>query len=100
MVADEVLKLLDNGWRVLLYKNQLGSISALAVPKGKSVNAAYRELLRYESPDDTPIEQLGFDGPNRYVTDGFAVAEVLHNLTEKVLFGRLPASDDEDTKSS
>lgn len=60
-LPDECMKLLDNGWNVMLYKNQLGSYTASARNKSSG---------RHE------------------VTDDFTPSKALYRLTEKV-FGNI-----------
>jgi hypothetical protein len=61
-LADECIKLLDNGWCVTMYKNAMGSYTARA--------ASFAE-------PDVLVE-----------TDDFTPSQVLYRLTEKV-FGRI-----------
>lgn len=62
--ADDCMKLLDNGWAIRLFRNQLGSYTAVA---------------KNDSPDHKP----------RYVeTDDFIPSQALYRLVEKV-FGRI-----------
>jgi hypothetical protein len=59
--GNEVVKLLDNGWQVLIFRNELTSYTAIARhPNRKS----------------------------EIVTDDFTVPKVLHRITEKV-FGNI-----------
>lgn len=66
--ADECKKLLDNGWSVVLFKNGLGSYTAVAVPKAKQ-----QRLLR------------AIPRPEKRLTDDFEPSQVLYRVTEKVL---------------
>jgi hypothetical protein len=59
--ADDCQKLLDNGWSILLYKNELGSYTADAMNRN----------------DDN------------VVTDDFTPSQALYRLTEKVTTGRI-----------
>jgi hypothetical protein len=69
-LADESKKLLDNGWRVTLFKNQLGSYSA----KARKVTGVdqYTGKLKYQT----------------CITDDFEPSQALYRLTEKV-FGNI-----------
>lgn len=67
--ADEVKKLLDNDWTVLLYKNQLGSYTAVALKPGDDL-------------DDLPAD-------SNQITDDFEPSQALYRLTEKCLTGRI-----------
>lgn len=95
--AEEALKLLDRGYRIVLTKDGLGSITALAIPKGKSLSQGLREWREFE-----PLPPVGrewtiedaqrevFDGPNKFSGCGHSVSAALHCLTEKAVFHRLP----------
>lgn len=92
---EEVRKLLDNGWQVLVFRNGLGDYSALAVRAEASIDEA---LATYQEPDEliegesikVLCDRLVFGGTNRYCGQGKSVAEALRAVTEKVLFRRLP----------
>jgi hypothetical protein len=64
-LADEAVKLLDNGWRVTLFKNQLGSYTAKAK-----------------------------NGAITVITDDFTPSKALYRLTEKAITGRIVRSDE------
>lgn len=89
---EEVRKLLDNGWQVLLFRDGLGSYSALAVGAGSSVDDAKRRWSHYlpRMRNMAEIKDSVFAGPNRYVGCGHTVDDALRAVTEKVLFRRLP----------
>lgn len=59
-------KLLDNGWSIKLYRNQLGSYTARAQRKDRKVEAK-----------------------GSFITDDFTPSKAIIRLTEKVLFGRV-----------
>lgn len=88
--CEEVRKLLDNGWRVVLFRDGLGQYSALAVRCGRHLDAAMEEWEEYEPGGGTPSTEWPFDGPNRYCGCGLSVAGALKAVTEKVLLRRLP----------
>ncbi len=67
--ADDVQKLLDSGWAVMLYANQMGSYTAVAMKSGQS-----------------PEEAIEID---RQITDDFTPSQALYRLTEKVTTGRI-----------
>jgi hypothetical protein len=62
-LADECKKLLDNGWRIQLFRNELGSYTATATVRIRNAQ-------------------------NHVVTDDFEPSQALYRLTEKV-FGRI-----------
>ncbi len=62
--ADDIQKLLDNKWRVLLFKNDIGSYSAVACSP---------RLTMREAIDDEAL-----------ITDDFTPSQALHRLAEKV----------------
>ncbi len=66
--ADECKKLLDNGWGIAMFRNDLGSYTAVAV---------------------TPRECNAFDSfivdNDAHLTDDFEPSQALYRLTEKVL---------------
>lgn len=66
--ADECKKLLDNGWGIVLYKNQLGSYTACAVIP-KHMDDIHGAVKKY----------------NDLLTDDFEPSQALYRLTEKVL---------------
>ena len=73
--ADDVMKLLDNGWKVTLFANALGSYTARAIrPKpGQSK----RQRDRLGTVNDV-VE-----------TDDFTPSQALYRLTEKATTGRI-----------
>ena len=93
----DAVKLLDNGWQILLFRDGLGQYSALAVRDGASVDEAIARWADHE-PDERAegeaAEQWSdrhvFGGPNRYCGCGVTIADALAAVTEKVLFRRLP----------
>lgn len=61
IMADDCMKLLDNGWQLTIFKNRLGSYTATAKhPNGRTE-----------------------------ITDDFSPSKVLYRLTEKVTTGRI-----------
>ncbi len=63
--ADACLKLLDNGWTIMLRKNSLGSYTALAIGAG-------------QDPDDAcELEQQ--------ITDDFLPSQALYRMSEKMI---------------
>ena len=83
----EANKLLDNGWAVLLFRDGLGSYTAIAHRDGTSADAARQAWA------DDDHEDCVFGGMNKYSGCGFNIAGALQSLTEKVLFNRLPERD-------
>lgn len=63
--ANEVKRLLDNGWTVMMRKNEMGSYTAVAVAEGQLVD----EALEVE----------------RQITDDFEPDAALHRLAEKMI---------------
>lgn len=94
MNAEESAKLLDNGWKILIFKDGLGTYSALAVEEHRSADKALKAWCHYEPPEGATPEEMVFSGPHRLCGCGFTVAEALHSLTEKVLFRRLPVEEE------
>lgn len=70
---NDVVKLLDNDWSVMLFRNDLGSYTAVAIMPEQSVHDA----MQCDSQ----------------ITDDFTVEKVLFRLTEKCLCGRIVGSD-------
>jgi hypothetical protein len=68
-LADECKKLLDNGWQILLFRNELGSYTA----------EASKPALATEVDE---VEEC-------HLTDDFEPSQALYRLTEKVLTGRV-----------
>ncbi|TMJ00768.1 MAG: hypothetical protein E6G97_17705 [Alphaproteobacteria bacterium] len=96
MNAEEAAKLIDNGWKILIFKDGLGTFSALAVEEHRSVDKAMRAWRNYEAPEGATPDEMVFGGPHRLCGCGFTVAEALHSLVEKVLFRRLPAKEEKE----
>jgi hypothetical protein len=67
--SDDAMKLLDAGWNILLFKNQMGSYTGVAMKDGQG-----------------PMEALQIDGQT---TDDFMPSQVLYRLTEKVIHKRI-----------
>lgn len=67
-LADECKKLLDNGWQITLFKNELGTCTAEATKPALAVDV-----------DD--IDE-------NHITDDFEPSQALYRLTEKV-FGNI-----------
>lgn len=67
-LADECKKLLDNGWGITLFKNDLGTYTAIATQEGQGI---------YEAQEI-----------DNQITDDFEPSQALYRLTEKVL-GRI-----------
>lgn len=89
--ADEALKLLDNGWAIVLIKDGLGDVTALAVEPGK-LDRGVRRWRDFSTHPETveDMRREAFAGPNKYSGGGRTVAAALHCLTEKAVFHRLP----------
>lgn len=80
---DDVEKLLENGdWRILIFKNGLGSYSAIATGYD-SVDAAIREWEKFDGPNP-------FEGPNRLCGCGHTIEVALKAVAWKILHNRLP----------
>ena len=89
--AEEARRLLDNEYRIILFRDGLGQYSALAVPKDKGLSRALREWREHEPDYETvPIQETIFDGPNRYCGCGLTIEDALHAVAEKVLLRQLP----------
>lgn len=89
---NDSMKLLDNGWKILLFRDGMGSYSALAIEHDASLDGAFNEWADHE-PEFSTLKEAAksvFEGPNRYCGCGFTPAEALTAVTEKVLFRRLP----------
>ncbi len=93
---NEAMKLLDNGWRIVLYRGGLGEYVALAVSKSTaSIDDALRSYMDYEPEIDGLSSQeaadaLVFSGENRLGGGGLTPEEAVRSCVEKVLFRRLP----------
>lgn len=70
--TDDCMKLLDSGHIIVLFKNELGSYSARAVPENHSSCHIILQAVGDGSFKD------------RYFTDDFTPSQVLYRLTEKV----------------
>lgn len=81
-LADECKKLLDNGWQILLFKNELGSYTAHGVRPGRDLEQEEIDAAwdHGELPSDARSES--------YITDDFEPSQALYRLTEKV-FGNI-----------
>jgi len=93
--ADECTKLLDAGWTLQIFRNQLGSYTACAIPPklqaaidaGEDVVLPTDEL---DEDDDTP------DPCTRWLTDDFTPTRAIHRLVEKALFNRIVGVDTDE----
>ncbi len=63
--ADECQRLLDNGWTVTLFRNGMGSYTAVASAKGQEIDNA--------------------KDVDRQITDDFSPSKALHRLAEKMI---------------
>lgn len=98
--AEEALKLLNRGYRIVLTQDGLGDITAIAIAKDVSLNAGMKAWREFDGmpliESATEEEQLAdmrrsiFLGPNKFSGGGRSVAQALHCLTEKSVFNRLP----------
>lgn len=68
---EDIRKLLDNGYAVVLFANEIGTITAAALPMGKM------DAIDLESLDENKM------------TDDFTVGQVLYRLAEKATTGRI-----------
>lgn len=108
--AEEAHRLLDRGYRIILTKDGLGDVTALAVPKGESLNGALRDWRNHDGyeaerlacglPEDVSdavvrvlMQRSIFNGPDGRTGGGRSVAQALHSLVEKMIFKRLPHGD-------
>lgn len=84
-LADECKRLLDNGWLIQLYKNHLGSYTAVALSAtaARKMQACLDELELEEDEDEVFAIMRG-----RFETDDFEPSQALYRLTEKV-FGNI-----------
>lgn len=64
-LPDECKRLLDNGWNVLLFRNELTSYTAVAFQDGQAIEEAME------------IE--------RQITDDFEPSQALYRLSEKMI---------------
>jgi hypothetical protein len=73
-LADECAKLLDNGWSIVMYRNALGSYTAIATKTPLS-----DVIHQFEERTGLKTSEM---------TDDFGPAAALYRLTEKV-FGNI-----------
>ncbi len=74
-IVDDCAKLLDNGHCILMFRNELGSYTAIAVHM-----------------DSVADGELGFvvsGADEQHTTDDFTPSKALYRLTEKVTTGRI-----------
>lgn len=71
--ADGCQKLLDNKWGIVMFKNDLGSYTAVAYRDGQSIEDA----MEY---------------PHQ-ITDDFTPSKAMHRLSEKCTLGRIVGVD-------
>lgn len=94
MTAEAAMKLLDNEWMLLLFRDGLGSYSCLAVKikeegEDPDINNALTDWRDYDSPITEKSCGI-FSGPNRLCGCGITPSEAIKVCVEKVLFCRLP----------
>lgn len=87
-LADEAKKLLDSGWTVAMFKNDLGSYTgvAVALAAGGEVQAAIDKAIEDFEEEDEDGKEI--KTPGVCLTDDFEPSQVLYRLTEKV-FGNI-----------
>jgi hypothetical protein len=71
-LADEAKKLLDNKWTITLFKNDLGTYTAIASKPGEHIADAQEN--------------------DSQITDDFEPSQALYRLTEKV-YGRIVGAE-------
>jgi hypothetical protein len=80
----KVAQMLDAGWSVTLFKNQLYSYTATAFhPKHAIVKAAQEKLLALAPPEMRGVVAEGFES-NAIDTDDFTPEQALTRLAYKV----------------
>jgi hypothetical protein len=85
-IADDVKKLLDRGDAVILYRNQLGSYTAVTITSSERPGRRRQLALLLA---DMPV-----DGP--HITDDFTPSRALYRLTEKATTGRIAGHENGD----
>lgn len=88
-LADESKKLLDSGWTICLYRNGLGSFTAVALSGSAAaeVGAAIERAVE-DYDDESGVGRIDFVREGVCLTDDFEPSQVLYRLTEKV-FGNI-----------
>lgn len=102
--AEKAQELFDAGYSVVLFRDGLGSVTAIAVEENESVDETVEEWRENSSIDGLPEGGLGmpddefdkavqrsiFAGIEKQSGCGASVAAAVHCLTEKLLRTRLP----------
>lgn len=84
-LADETKKLLDSNWTICIFKNSLGSYTAVAMTGEAASSCGVADSLM-DAMNLGDIENVFQTGV--CVTDDFEPSQALYRLTEKV-FGRI-----------
>jgi len=94
--ADDVMKLLDQGHIVVLWRNGLGSYTAVCVKNGSRVYYAINDQVDLAigwdgvSGIDAPENrEFGDEMPGVVETDDHTPSQALYRLTEKATTGRI-----------
>ena len=88
-LADECKKLLDNGWTVQIFRNDLGSYTAVALSgRARGLFQAALDQQTMDLDDEEAEEIATVFQKERCITDDFEPSQALYRLTEKV-FGRI-----------
>lgn len=83
MLENCLNRLIDAGYQVLTFKNQLDTYTCLAVPIGEDVSA-FRERWEHEE------SAIPLHGLNRYSGEGFTMESAVEATAYKVLAGTMP----------
>ena len=81
--SNSCMKLLDNGWTIQIYRNQMGSYTAVAL------SSAMQKALDDSTPfvDDDLFDKALFE--SRYMVEDKTPLKALTSLTEKIVFNRI-----------
>jgi hypothetical protein len=80
----KVTQMLDAGWRVVVFKNEMGSYTAEAEHDRTSLaRAAQEKVIQAATPDMREVVRAAFDGDNTIQTDDFTPEQALTRLAYK-----------------
>lgn len=102
--AEKAQELFGAGYSIVLFRDGLGSVTAIAVDENESLDETVEEWRENDSIEGLPEGGLGmpdgefdkavqrsiFQGVEKQSGCGLSVAAALHCLTEKLLRTRLP----------
>ena len=91
---DDAMKLIDNGWTIILRKSGMGSVLAIAVSEASPAECELAKAvdlcLGWDGVNAEEEErEFGDNLPGVIDTDDFTISQALYRLAEKATTGRI-----------